>query len=62
MALVGLVASAWCVLCTVWYVVNPAFADTVNLWWFDSPLVLCEIAVSFWLVVRGLPAPAARTA
>jgi hypothetical protein len=59
LALVGLVASAWCVLCTVWYIVNPGFTDAVNLWWFDSPMVLCEIAVAVWLIVRGLPAPAA---
>ena len=56
LALTGLVASAWCVVCTLWYVVNPAFADVVNLWWFDAPMVVCEIAVSLWLVVKGLPA------
>ena len=62
LALVGLVASAWCVLCTVWYVVNPAFADVVNLWWFDSPMVVCEIGVSCWLLFKGLPARAAGSA
>ncbi len=43
-------------------VVNPAFADVVNLWWVDSPMVVFEIAVSLWLVIKGLPAPAARPA
>jgi len=62
LARLGLIASLWCVLCTLWYIVDPAFADAVNLWWFDSPMVLCEIAVSFWLLVRGLPAPAAVAA
>ena len=62
LAVLGLVASAWCVLCTIWYIVNPAFADTVNLWWFDSPMVVFEIGVSLWLVFKGLPAAAARPA
>ncbi len=55
LALVGLASSAWCVFCTIWYLINLAFADVVNLWWFDSPMVLFEIAVSFWLLFRGLP-------
>jgi hypothetical protein len=59
LALIGLAGSAWCVFCTVWYLIDPAFANVVNLWWFDSPMVLFEIAVSVWLLVRGLPAGAA---
>jgi hypothetical protein len=54
LAAFGLVASAWCVLCTIIYISAPAFADIVNLWWFDSPLALFEIALSVWLVARGL--------
>jgi len=61
-ALVGLVSSAWCALCTIWYIVNPAFAGVVNLWWFDSPMVLFELAVSIWLLIKGLPRPAGSAA
>ncbi len=30
-------------------------ALTVNLWWFDSPMALFELALSVWLPVKGLP-------
>jgi len=26
----------------------------VNLWWFDTPMALFDIALSFWLLFRGL--------
>jgi hypothetical protein len=50
----GTAAAAWCVLCTVIYISAPSFADIVNLWWFDTPLALFEIALSVVLVTRGL--------
>lgn len=28
----------------------------VNLWWFDTPMGIFEIATSFWLLFRGLGA------
>lgn len=56
----GLASSAWCALCTLVYYVFPGYSDVVNLWWFDSPMGIFELALSFWLVFKGL-APA-RTA
>ena len=53
-ALFGLVASAWCVACTLAYLIFPSFSETVNLWWFDSPMTIFEIALSFWLLFRGI--------
>ena len=55
LAAFGLVSSAWCALCTFAYIINPAFAHVVNLWWFDSPMAVFDIVLSFWLLVRGLP-------
>src|SRR3954464_4382211 len=52
----GVMAAAWCVACTVAFLVFPGVARTVNLWWFDTPLTLFEIATSFWLLFKGLPA------
>jgi hypothetical protein len=26
----------------------------VNLWWFDSPMGIFEMALSFWLLFKGL--------
>jgi len=54
LAAVGVVASAWCAACTFVYYIFPGFADAVNLWWFDSPMVLFELALSGWLLVKGL--------
>jgi hypothetical protein len=59
LAAIGLVTSAWCVVCTFVYLVNPAFSRVVNLWWFDTPMALFDITLSFWLLSIGLRAPAA---
>ena len=58
LAAFGVVASAWCAVCTFVYYIFPAFADIVNLWWFDSPMVLFELALSGWLLVKGLQSTA----
>jgi Domain of unknown function (DUF4386) len=51
----GVAASAWCALCTLVFIISPTFAKLVNLWWFDTPMGLFEIATSFWLLFKGLP-------
>lgn len=55
LAAFGVLASAWCAACTVVYYIFPGFADVVNLWWFDSPMVLFELTLSGWLLFRRLP-------
>jgi len=54
LATFGMVASGWCALCTLAFIIFPSFADVVNLWWFDSPMALFEMAASFWLLFKGL--------
>jgi Domain of unknown function (DUF4386) len=54
LAIFGFVASAWCVLCAVVYLIFPEFNKIVNDYIFDSPMALFELAVSVWLVVKGL--------
>jgi hypothetical protein len=54
LALFGLVTSVWCLFCTVAYVVKPAFANVVNVWFFDTPMALFYIVLSGWLLFRGL--------
>lgn len=51
----GVIASAWCAICTLIFIISPNFAKIVNLWWFDTPMGLFEIATSFWLLFKGLP-------
>jgi Domain of unknown function (DUF4386) len=55
LALFGIVSSAWCALCAVAYLADPGFANVVNLWWFDSPMGLFELATGLLLLARGLP-------
>jgi len=58
----GVLASVWCAGCTVTLLIFPGFSETVNLWWFDVPMVLFEMALSVLLLVRGLrPARQAAT-
>ena len=59
LALYGVIASAWCVLCAFIYLVFPHFNKIVNDWWFDFPMAVFELVVSVWLLVRGLR-PAAQ--
>lgn len=62
LAAFGVASSAWCAACTLAFVVSPAFAKTVNLWWFDSPMGVFEIATGLWLLFRGLRPPAVAAA
>jgi hypothetical protein len=48
------IASAWCVLCAVVYLIFPDFNKIVNDYIFDTPMALFELIVSFWLLFRGL--------
>lgn len=50
----GMLASAWCGGCTLILFIFPGFSKTVNLWWFDTPMVLFEIVLSTLLLFRGL--------
>ncbi len=50
----GVIASAWCALCTLVFIISPDFAKVVNLWWFDTPMGIFEIVTSFWLLFKGL--------
>lgn len=57
MSIFGVVSSAWCVLCAFIFLIFPHFNKIVNDYLFDSPMALFELAVSFWLLFKGLRAP-----
>jgi len=59
LAAFGIIASAFCVACTLVFIIFPSFKQMVNLWWFDSPMALFEMATGFWLLFKGLK-PTAR--
>lgn len=54
LAAFGVVSSAWCVMCAFVFIVFPNFGNTVNAYWFDSPMTIFEIATGFWLLSKGL--------
>jgi hypothetical protein len=57
LAAFGLISSAFCVACTLVFYIFPSFDKIVNLWWFDTPMGLFDIALSFWLLSKGLRSP-----
>ena len=56
LALFGVISSAWCVFCAFVYLIFPNFNKIVNDYIFDSPMALFELALSFWLLFKGLKA------
>jgi len=57
LAVFGLVSSIWCVACTLIFYIFPDFDKTINLWWFDTPMGIFDIVLSFWLIILGLKQP-----
>ena len=57
LAAFGVISSAFCVACTLVFYIFPHFDKIVNLWWFDSPMGIFDIATSFWLLFRGIRTP-----
>jgi hypothetical protein len=57
LAAFGAMSSAWCVICAFVYLIFPHFNKVVNDYWFDSPMAIFEMVVSFWLLFKGLRAP-----
>jgi uncharacterized protein DUF4386 len=54
LAAFGLLGSGWCAACTVALFIFPTFPTIVNLWWFDTPMALFELALSLLLLFKGL--------
>src|SRR5205085_3319187 len=54
LAISGLIASAWCVLCAFVFLIFPQFAKPVDPYWFDSPMAIFEMVLGFWLLFKGL--------
>jgi hypothetical protein len=56
LAAFGVIASAWCVICAFVFLIFPHFNRVVNDYWFDSPMAIFELVVSFWLLFKGIGA------
>src|SRR5437868_3168005 len=57
LALFGVISSAWCVICAFVFLIFPHFNKVINDYWFDSPMAIFEMVVSFWLLFKGLSPP-----
>ncbi len=62
LAMFGVIASVWCVICAFVFLIFPNFNKIVNDYWFDSPMAIFEMIVSVWLLLRGIRAPNPREA
>ena len=58
LAVFGVISSAWCVICAFVFLIFPHFNKIVNDYWFDSPMAIFEMVLSFWLLFKGLRLPA----
>jgi len=54
LAAFGMIASAWCVFCAFVFLIFPRFSNVVNDYWFDSPMAIFELVLSFWLLFKGI--------
>src|SRR6202045_2000175 len=54
LAAFGVISSAWCVICAFVFLIFPHFNNIVNDYWFDSPMAIFEMVLSFWLLFKGL--------
>jgi Domain of unknown function (DUF4386) len=54
LSIFGVIASAWCVVCALVYLIFPRFNKIVNDYIFDSPMALFELILGFWLLFKGL--------
>jgi len=57
LAAFGVIAAAWCVICAFIFLIFPGFNKIVNDYWFDSPMAIFELILSFWLLFKGIAIP-----
>ena len=57
LAVAGLLASAWAVVCAFAFLAVPRFDHLVGVSWFDLPLLLFELVLGLRLLIKGLDAP-----
>jgi hypothetical protein len=50
----GIISSVWGVLCSFAFLVFPPFTAVVNASWFDMPMVIFELTLGLWLLIKGL--------
>ncbi len=54
LAIFGIISSVWCVFCGFAYLIFPNYGKIVHIGLFDAPLTIFELALGFWLIIKGL--------
>jgi Domain of unknown function (DUF4386) len=62
LAVFGVISSAWCVICAFVFLIFPGFAKPVDPYWFDSPMAIFELVLSFWLLFKGIQTKVQKSA
>lgn len=57
LAVFGIVSSLFEGVCGFAYLNDRSFGAVVSVNWYEMPVVLFEVAISFWILVRGLRPP-----
>ncbi|GEM_PF-2610744 len=57
LAIWGIAACVWCTFCAIAFLLSPDFQKIVNPWLFDLPMAFFDMALSVWLLAKGLRAP-----
>jgi hypothetical protein len=47
LAVFGVILPAWCVICALVFLIFPTFYKLVNTYWFDSPMAIFKLILSF---------------
>jgi hypothetical protein len=58
----GVIASAWCLFCAFAFLAWPQFSEPINVWLFDMPMAIFEMATGIWLLVKGIRPSGAQSA
>lgn len=54
LAMWGVIACAWCAVCTITYLIYPELENMLDLWFYDTPMALFDLTLSVWLLVKDL--------
>jgi hypothetical protein len=54
LALCGVLAAAFEGICGFLYLLFPQFGAVVSVNWYEMPVMLFEVLICFWLLIRGL--------
>lgn len=54
LAIFGILASVWGMLCAFANIAVPHFDQIINVWAFDLPIVIFEFLLGAWLLFKGL--------